>query len=268
MQACRLIDSHVHLDLVMRYHPAGPAWWREHGCGVVSWSFSGRISSLEDLEQYFVYQRQAVERANKEDGLFACFLAGIHPRDIPEDMDLQRILPMLEPLTGQRLCLGIGEIGLETGSLREQQVLRAQLQAGREILPPDKKIGIHTPRTNKLSITRQLLELLDDFEDLRPRIVIDHCSGETLPLVLEKGFMAGVTLSPVKTSLETLQDMVAAYPAAISRIICNTDSGSEFFKDLVQADNSRVFSSSVSQKLFRVNAMDFFNLDRFIQDAG
>ncbi len=257
-----MVDSHVHLDLVARYFPQRLKWWKDHGCAVVSWSFAGTIATAGDLERYFLLQRRAVEDAAGRLGLDAFFLAGIHPRDIPDDLAPEQVADLLAPLLEHPLCLGIGEIGLETGSLREQTILKAQLEAARRLLQPEHRIGLHTPRSNKTMVTRHLLALLEDFADLCPRMVIDHCAADTLPLVLEKGFHAGVSLSPVKTSLAGLEEMVAGNAGQVDRIMCNTDSGSEFFQDLILAFGSRRFDRQLRDKIFCRNAADFFGLNR------
>lgn len=260
MGGVRLVDSHVHLDLVARHFPERIKWWKEHDCAVISWSFGGNITSVKDLENYFLRQSRAVEKAAWDQGLVSFFLAGIHPRDIPDDLQPQQVEGLLAPLMKHPLCLGIGEIGLETGSRREQIILEVQLEAARRILPPGLRIGLHTPRSKKEAITGRLLALLEQFQDLHPRMVIDHCSEKTMPLVLEKGLRAGVTLSPVKTSLEALGEMIERQAGGIEKIMCNTDSGSEFFEDLVMASRSGLFDRQLAERIFCRNAADFFGL--------
>lgn len=252
-----IIDSHVHLDLVARHHPHRIPWLMDNHCRVVSWSYFEGVQSVPHLKQCLDAKVRCI-REQSAVGLGCHFLAGVHPRSIPPDLKPEQIERLLTPYLQEPLCVGIGEIGLETGTDQEKEVLVAQLELGRQIIRQGAVIGVHTPRSNKRNITQTTLGLLAGFADLASKTVVDHCTGETITGVLDAGFWAGVTLSPVKTSWEGLKRIVAGEPHRVGRIMANTDSGSAFFEDLVHCRTNDDLPEAIRESLFQRSAAKFF----------
>ncbi|UCF90609.1 MAG: TatD family hydrolase [Desulfobacterales bacterium] len=254
-----IIDSHVHLDLIVRHHPYRIQWLKENGCRVVSWSYFEEVDSVAQLQGCLKSKAECI-RQQSAAGLVCHYLAGIHPRSIPQDLRPEQIGSLLKSHLEDPLCRGIGEIGLETGDAREQEVFIAQLELGRSQLRRGKITGVHTPRSNKRSVTETTLEILAPFADLSSSLVVDHCTVETIGAVLDAGFWAGVTLSPAKTSMAEMKRIVSICPDRIDRVMCNTDSGSAFFEDLVHLCGRRDLPEAIRVKLSYRNAARFFAL--------
>lgn len=254
-----IIDSHVHLDLIAHHHPHRLKWLKENDCSVVSWSYFAEVPSVPKLKECLAAKAQCINKLSAE-GLACYYLAGIHPRSIPPDLHPEQIKSLLKPYLDDPLCKGIGEIGLETGKPREQEIFMAQLELGRILPQHGKSIGIHTPRSNKSHITSTTLDILNQFHDISSLLVIDHCTIDTIDAVLNAGFWAGVTLSPPKTSWDELKRIAAMNSDQIDRIMCNTDSGSVFFEDVVQFSHSDNMSEAVRTKLFYDNAAQCFTI--------
>ena len=254
-----ITDSHVHLDLIARNHPEKIQWLKQNRCAVVSWAYLGRADSVSALEAGLADHARCIRRHASE-GLKCHCLTGIHPRSIPPDLQPEQIRPMLEAGLEDTLCRGIGEIGLETGDGREQEIFIAQLELAVALLKPGQIIGIHTPRSNKPSLTKTTLAILDGFQDMCASIVVDHCTVETIDHVLKAGFRAGVTLSPAKTSWNELKRIVARHGDQIPRIMCNTDSGSEFYDDVVRFSRNAELPAAIREKIFHRNAARFFSI--------
>ncbi len=254
-----IIDSHVHLDHIYLRHPEQIDWMQGRGYVPVSWSFASRAETVDDLKDYFKNQADIVKKLNKQ-GFKCFFLTGIHPRNITPDIRIGDAERLILPYLSDPLCLGIGEIGLETGSSAEQDIFLEQVNIGKDIISSGRRIGIHTPRNNKPDICRMMLSLLDGYTGIEEYTVIDHCSPETVSRVLDRGFYAGVTLSPGKTSLDGLGKIVLDNKAALNRIMCNTDSGNTFYEDLYLFHESPIFSFEIKKKMALTNAFLFFNL--------
>ena len=256
-----IIDSHVHLDLIERHHPHRIQWLKENGCGVVSWSYFEGVNSSSQLEECLESKARCLERLSAE-GLACHYLAGIHPRSIPPDLKSDQIPSLLKSHLADPRCRGIGEIGLETGDAREQPVFVTQLELGRNLRTRGKIIGVHTPRSNKRSVTRTTLKILEGFQDISESIVVDHCNAYTINAVLDAGFWAGVTLSPEKTSWDEMKRMVSICSDRTDRILCNTDSGSAFFEDAVELSRTGDLSEAIRRRLFHDNAVRFFSINK------
>lgn len=254
-----VIDSHVHLDLIERHHPHRIQWLKKNGCGVVSWSYFEKVDSVLQLEECLKSKARCLGKLSAG-GLACHYLAGVHPRSIPPDLKPEQIASMLKFHLADPLCRGIGEIGLETGDTKEKEVFTAQLELGKSFLNLGKIIGIHTPRSNKLSITQTTLEILEGFPDISSSVVVDHCTAETIDGVLDAGHWAGVTLSPVKTSWDEMKRIVSKCTHRIDRILCNTDSGKIFFEDAVTFSRTHDLPEGIRENLFHGNAARFFTL--------
>ena len=182
----QIIDSHLHLDLVYKDHPERIQWMQVHDIVPVSWAFCPGVKDISGLLNCLAAQADLVRDLNRK-GIKCYYLAGIHPRSITPDLRAEDVADILMPYLEDPLCLGMGEIGLETGSDLEQEILREQLALGDRLSAMNKRIGIHTPRDNKPDVTDQTLVLLADFPEIAPITVIDHCTPEIIGPVLEGG---------------------------------------------------------------------------------
>jgi len=252
-----IIDSHTHLDILHRHNPEQVEWMKENRYVPVSWSYGGRADSVGALGDYFRGHAALVYGLNNRG--FSCFyLAGVHPRCITPDLRPHHIPELLLRYLEDPLCVGIGEIGLETGSPIEEDILSAQLALHDEVAGMVRKFGIHTPRSDKETLTERTLSILSSHPGIETVSVIDHCNLKTLPQVLAKGFHAGITLSPMKTSLDEMETVVGSHRQDLERIMCNTDSGRELFRDLHGLSSSLRFARGARQQLTYDTACCFF----------
>lgn len=256
----RIIDAHVHLQLLYKYNPERIGWLVSRNCSVISWAFGGNIGSVSDLKRYLEIRRSVFGELRQR-GLDCYHLSGIHPRKIPPDLRPESVAGLLAPFLEDARCLGIGEIGLEAGTSREQEILCAQLEFGLSLERPDIRFGIHTPRQGKEDITSQLFGVLAPYEAaLSPVAVIDHCTPETIGEVLSRGYHAGISLSRNKSSESDLVRMMDHFSRESERIMCNTDSSREFFEDLVLASRSGKILPDIAENIFSATAMRFFGI--------
>ena len=256
----RIIDSHVHLQLLYKYNPERIPWLIGHNCCVISWAFGGDIGSVSDLKQYYDTRRSVFEELRRR-GLDCYHLCGIHPRKIPPDLRPEKVADLLAPFLEVPECLGVGEVGLETGSSREQEILCAQVEFGLSLERPDIRFGIHTPRKQKEIVTGQLLGVLAPYQvSLAPVAVIDHCAPKTIGEVLSRGYHAGISLSRNKSSGDELVEMMGLFGSESHRIMCNTDSGQEFFEDFINASRDGRIEKKVAGNIFCGTASRFFGI--------
>lgn len=253
------VDSHVHLDLLYDTQPSRMPELRQAGCLYVSWAFGRGIESTGDLEAYLHQQVGTIERIDRE-GLPCFFLSGIHPRNIPVDLRPEDVERLILPFLDHPLCLGIGEIGLEKGSAHEKEIFSAQLAMAPKVSRSGKVFGVHTPRGDKIRVTKETLEILKEFIAFRDRIIVDHCTIETIGEVLGSGIRAGVTLSPAKSSIGDLQDIIRRHGKDLDRILLNTDSGDTYYNDLLNLVKGNGPEMKQKADLTRENACRFFGI--------
>ena len=232
------IDAHFHADILMSQQPEFISTYRTLGIGGLSWSYAHNIASWRD---YPVYWRNLAGLCSELSGrgVPCAYLVGIHPRCIPDDLSPKIGLPqelgqeMLWHLN-QPNCRGMGELGLETGEEIETNILCYQLDMAIHSLPENKKIGIHTPRQNKLEVTRCILEVLRSYPALKSSFLVDHLDSTVLPLILEEGYMLGMTLQQGKSDLDEVRSVLDREPQVEDRLIVNSDGAKQLSEPFVQ----------------------------------
>ncbi len=259
-QDISFVDSHLHLDRLWKEARPSVDWLARVGCLPVSWAFARDIRSSSDLKQY-LKKKSGLIREIRKNCLSCFYLVGVHPRNIPPDLETRDVRGLVLPYLDDPLCLGMGEIGLETGSNREEEIFRTQLEMAEEAAQREKVLGIHTPRKNKERITSQILSILEDFEQWKDNIVVDHCTPKTIGGVLASGLWAGVTVSPPKSTLGEVKKIVQAHVPLTGRIMLNTDSGNPLYEDLYRIVTSGDLSHSLRKDLTRDNACRFFGIE-------
>ncbi len=255
----RFVDGHCHLDHVLQAHPGRIAWIKAAGGGLVGWSFAHRIASVSELDAYWRAQVAAVEEVARA-GVVCAFLVGVHPRNIPPDLRPEELGNLLRPFLDHPLCRGIGEIGLETASVREQEVFESQLELAAELADRGQVFGVHTPRQDKERVTRAVLAALARHPAAAGRAVVDHTTPVTAPWALEAGLRIAMSLSPLKSSADDVRAVLRAHPDASDRLCLNTDSGTRFFEDLWAFSRAPGLPEPVARKVARNNAAEWFRL--------
>ena len=259
MENIKFIDSHVHLDIIFKHKPENIRWLKEAGCLPVSWSYSMDVKTGHDIDAYMDEQSIIINNLNRS-GTPCFFLAGVHPRNITEDLKAGDIRDLMLRRLDDPLCLGIGEIGLETGSRREKEILAAHLDLAEEVTGCGKVFGIHTPKDDKVRVTNELLPILRKYNKYRENIVVDHCIEESIGAVLNGGYWAGVSISPMKISAEEVERIIINNPDYTDRIMLNTDSGGKFFDDIFRLRQSTKISKEIMENITLKNAGRFFGI--------
>jgi uncharacterized protein len=175
---------------------------------------SGSIVFGDHFERLFM-DRERVERNGPK--LHVCL--GLHPRVRPND--LEACLELLESFLKNKKAIAIGEVGMESGDAFEVNMLQRQVELSIKYRLP---LIIHTPRKNKAAITREILNILLSFSLDRPSVVVDHADAATASLIVEKGFIAGLTVQPSKLTPGDAIEIIKGQDHHM--LVLNTDSSS------------------------------------------
>jgi predicted metal-dependent TIM-barrel fold hydrolase len=116
--------------------------------------------------------------------------------------------------------VALGEIGLHEGSQREEEIFSRQLELAARLRKP---VIVHTPGREKLQRTRRVLALLKDSPVEPSRVLVDHVSAETFPLVRGMGCWTGLTLQPGLFDPQSAAAMISKNGA--ERIVLTSDIG-------------------------------------------
>ena len=154
-----------------------------------------------------------VERA-KSAGMKLMPALGVHPRCIPPRHEI--VLENIERFD----FVAFGEIGLETANELEVEVFTKQLELAKDM---DKPCIIHTPKKNKLEITRKILKILRDVGFPEDLAIIDHATKETVGEIISSGYYAGLTVQIGKLKPEEVVEIVEEH--GFDRFVINSDTG-------------------------------------------
>jgi len=155
--------------------------------------------------------------------------------------------------------IAFGEIGLEDATDEEIEVLTKQLKIAEKL---DKPCIIHTPRNNKVEVTKKTVEILEKIEFPESLAVIDHASVETVEPILKKGYFAGLTVQPGKLSSEEVIQIVEKY--GVEKFVLNSDTGFSPSDMTAVAKTAKILSDKMgkkdAEKIVWGNAVEFFRL--------
>ena len=184
------------------------------GCKAVNepafWAGFDRASS----QGFYDYFRQITEYEPKRAAKFCIdhysWLC-INPKEAEDVVLAREVISIIPEFIQCDNVLGIGEIGLNKNTRNELQILEEHIQLA---VDHDQMILVHTPHLeDKLKGTKLILDALCNHSDIDPsRVIIDHVEEHTAPLVIEKGFWAGMTLYPEsKVTPNRAVDMLELY---------------------------------------------------------
>lgn len=189
----------------------------------------------------------------KKAGMEIYAAIGIHPRCIPPSYN--KVLDAMETMDS----IAFGEIGLEDVTSKEIEVFESQLKLAKKI---DKPCIIHTPRNNKLEVTKKTLEILEKIGFPESLAIIDHVNVETIEIVLKSNYTAGLTVQPGKLGKDEVVTIVEKH--GFENFVLNSDTGfspSDMIA-VVKTANALVerFDEKDVEKIAWSNGMKFFKI--------
>lgn len=175
---------------------------------------SSSIVIGDHFERLFM-ERERVEKNGVK--LHVCL--GLHPRIRPNDVEA--CLELLESYLKNKRATAIGEIGMESGGAVEANMLQRQVELSIKYRLP---IIVHTPRKNKSAMTREILNVLLSFSLDKNSVVVDHADAATAKQIVDRGFVAGLTVQPSKLTPYEAIEIIKNHDHHM--LVLNTDASS------------------------------------------
>jgi predicted metal-dependent TIM-barrel fold hydrolase len=146
-----------------------------------------------------------------------CTLA-LNPKEANDERVADGVLALLPRYRGKDGVVAVGEVGYDEQTPAEDRRFAEQLELARRF---DLPALVHTPHRDKKRGTERSLALVREVGFPEERVLIDHNTEETLPLVLRTGCWAGHSIYPNSKMDETrMAALVRRYGSA--RIIINS----------------------------------------------
>jgi len=213
-----MFDPHIHMtsrttDDYERMAAAGiaavlePAFWLGQP-RTSAGTFSDYFASLVGWERF---------RARQFGIAHFCTIA-LNPKEANDDRLASDVLEMVPRWLEKDGVVGVGEIGYDDLTDREEKVFAAQLEMAKQRKLP---ALVHTPHRDKKRGTERSLALVREVGIPEELVLIDHNNEETLPLVRATGCWAGHSIYPdTKMTEERMVALLRAY--GTERMIVNS----------------------------------------------
>ena len=142
----------------------------------------------------------------------------LNPKESNSPAVAQAVLDLLPRYLEKDGVVAVGEIGFDDQTDAEEHFFSEQLKLAMEY---DLPVLIHTPHRDKKRGTERSLALVRRIGFPEERVLIDHNTEETLPLVLETNCWAGHSIYP-HTKMDEHRMVVLIKTYGSQRIIVNS----------------------------------------------
>lgn len=143
---------------------------------------------------------------------------GLNPREANDDRVNQAVMEILPRYLEKDSVLGVGEIGLDDQTPKEEKFLLAQLELAKKHELP---ALIHTPHRDKKRGFERCIDILKDCAFPMEMVLLDHGNEETIKITRDLGCWSGFSIYPnTKMDPSRMTQIVLEY--GIERMIVNS----------------------------------------------
>lgn len=142
----------------------------------------------------------------------------LNPKEANNPRVAQGVVELLPRYLPKEGVVAVGEIGYDDMTPEEDRYLAVQLELA---LRFDLPVLVHTPHRDKKRGTERSLALVKEVRFPEPRVLIDHNTEETLPLVLATGCWAGHSIYP-HTKMDEARMVALVKRYGSERILVNS----------------------------------------------
>ena len=214
----KLFDPHIHMtsrttDDYQRMAEAGivaliePAFWVGQPRTHVG-TFEDYFASLIGWERF---------RASQFGIRHFCTLA-LNPKEANNPDLAAGVLALLPKYLGKDAVVAVGEVGFDDMTPEEDRAFAAQIELARDFGLP---VLVHTPHRDKKKGTERSLAIVREAGFPEERVLIDHNTEETLPLVLATGCWAAHSIYP-HTKMDEARMVALVEKYGAERILINS----------------------------------------------
>ena len=118
---------------------------------------------------------------------------GLNPKEANDDRVNQGAFELLEGYVNREGVVGVGEIGYDDMTPREEKYFILQLELA---IKHDLPVLIHTPHRDKLDGVKRTLDVVRESGIAPEKVLVDHNNELTIPLMRDTGHWAGFSIYP------------------------------------------------------------------------
>lgn len=196
-----------------------------------------------------------------------CTMA-LNPREANDDRVNQDVLDILPRYCQKDSVLGVGEIGLDDQTKKEEHFMLAQIQIAIDAGLP---ILVHTPHRDKKRGFERCIDLIKDSGIAMEHVLLDHGNEETIKLTRDLGCYQGFSIYPfTKMDPNRMVKIILEY--GVERVIVNSacDWGVSdplmVPRTVVKLQQAHVSDTDIETLVWK-NPIDFFAQSGRLQEA-
>jgi predicted metal-dependent TIM-barrel fold hydrolase len=188
-----------------------------------------------------------------------CTMA-LNPREANDDRVNQGVLEALPRYLEKDGVLGVGEIGLDDQTKKEEHFFSAQLALAQQ---HDLPVLVHTPHRDKKKGFQRCIDLIRDAAFPFERVLLDHGNEETIKITRELGCTSGFSIYPF-TKMDTNRMVAIVKEYGVERMVINSaaDWGVSdplmVPKTMVKLEQAGLSRALIDQLVWQ-NPVDFFS---------
>jgi hypothetical protein len=218
--------------------------------------------SVACFEDYWDHMISVETKRAKQFGINHYVMLSLNPKEARNDM-AHDVVDAMERYLDKPSVVGIGEIGLDLITDKEEEIFRRQLRMGNDRKMP---ICIHSPHHNKKKGIERIIAIIEEEGVDQERIVIDHNTEETIELTLQTRCWVGMTVYYVtKLSAERAVAMIRRY--GTDRMIVNGSADWGYSDPLAVSKVAMLMRKSGDFSEPQVNTVVFENPYRFLKHS-
>ncbi len=118
---------------------------------------------------------------------------GLNPREANDDRVNDDVMAILPRYLEKDSVLGVGEIGLDDQTPKEEKYFLGQIELAKQHELP---VLIHTPHRDKKKGFERMIDLIKDSGFPMERVLLDHGNEETIKITKDLGLYSGFSIYP------------------------------------------------------------------------
>ncbi len=203
----RVTDDYERLSLAGVRAVLEPAFWLGQNRTNVG-SFIDYFDTLIGWERF----------RSQQFGIHHFCTMALNPREANDDRVNAAVLEVLPRYLEKDSVLGVGEIGLDDQTKKEETFFTAQIELARQ---HDLPVLVHTPHRDKKKGFQRCIDLIRDCGFPMARVLLDHGNEETIKITREIGCWQGFSIYPnTKMDPNRMVQIVLEY--GVERMVINS----------------------------------------------
>jgi predicted metal-dependent TIM-barrel fold hydrolase len=143
---------------------------------------------------------------------------GLNPREANDDRVNADVLAVLPRYCAKDSVVGVGEIGLDDQTAKEEKFMAAQLELARQ---HDLPVLVHTPHRDKKKGFERCIAIVRESKFPMERVLLDHGNEETIKITRDLGCWSGFSIYP-NTKMDPARMVAIVLEYGVERFVINS----------------------------------------------